>query len=120
MTNEQITKIVDTILSIHYNDMKMQEASDAYFKVMHPDSYAPIIDGNCYSALKILRILQPEISSWLSYFIYEVPLLKSNDTEYDVIVTQNGKEWKMNTVQELKAFLISEYAVSEKLHNAKR
>lgn len=109
MTPEQINQIVDTIIQLHENDNRMQEATDSYFKVMHPDSYAPSIAWSCDTALKILGIFHPDIAQDISYFIYEVPLLKMNDTEYDVIVTQNGKEWKMNTVDELKAFLISEY-----------
>ena len=110
MTPEKITKIVDTILSLRYNDKRMQEATDAYFKVMHPGSYAPCIDWNCDTALKILGILHPGIAGDLSYFIYEVPWLKRNDAEYDVVITQNEKEWKMNTVEDLKTFLISEYS----------
>lgn len=109
MNSEKINQIVDTIISIHDKDIRNQEASDAYFKVMHPNSYEPIIDWNTTYALKILEIVNPYIADWLSYFIYEVPGLKRNDTEYNVTITQNEKEWKLNTVDELKTFLISEY-----------
>lgn len=44
MTPEQISNIVDTIISLRDNDDRMQEATDAYSKVMYPDSYAPIIE----------------------------------------------------------------------------
>lgn len=44
MTSDQIIQIVDTIISIRENDKKMQDATDAYFKVMHPYDYEPIID----------------------------------------------------------------------------
>lgn len=44
MNSEQIIKIVDTIISIRENDKKMQDATDAYFKVMHPYDYEPTID----------------------------------------------------------------------------
>lgn len=117
MNSEQIKKIVDTILSIRYNDQRMQEATDTYFKVMYPESYEPIIEWNATYALQILEIVHPDIADWLSYYLYEVPWLKRTDADYDVVITQNWKEWKLNTVDELKTFLISEYAldVSEKV-----
>ena len=116
MNHEQIKKIVDTIISIRYNDQRMQEATDSYFKVMYPESYEPIIEWNATYALQILGIVHPDIADWLSYYLYEVPGLKRKE-EYNVVITQNWKEWKLNTVDELKTFLISEYALdgSEKV-----
>lgn len=111
MNSEQIIKIVDTIISIQENDMKMQDATDAYFKVMHPDSFEPIIDWNATYALKILSIVHYDIADWLSYFLYEVPWLKRGDAEYDVTIKQNDKEYPLNTLQQLKDFLLAEYAL---------
>ena len=112
MTPEQISNIVDTIISLRDNDDRMQVATDAYFKVIHPDSYAPIIEWNCTYALNIVNIVHHDIADWLWYYLYEVSWLKRRDAKYDVRITQNWKEWKMNTVEDLKTFLISEYAVS--------
>lgn len=111
MNSEQIIKIVDTIISIRENDKKMQDATDAYFKVMHPYDYEPTIDWNATYALKILNIVHYDIADWLSYFLYEVPWLKRGDTEYDVKIKQNDKEYPLNTIQELKDFLIEQYAL---------
>ena len=112
MNSEQIKKIVDTIISIRNNDQRMQEATDAYFKVMHSDSYPPIIEWNATYALKILEIVHPDIADWLSYFIYEVPALKK-DPDYNVTITQNKKKWQLNTVEQLKDFLIKQYALDQ-------
>jgi len=55
--------------------------------------------------------VHPDIAGWLSYFIYEVDTLKHYDPDYDVVIKQDCKDWKLNTVEDLKTFLISEYTL---------
>ena len=73
MNSDQIIQIVDTIISIHESNDKKQEATDAYFEAMHPDSYAPIVHSNTTDAFRILDIIHFDMSDWIQYFIYEVP-----------------------------------------------
>lgn len=112
MSPEQINQIVDTIIKMRQKDQESQDASNAFHIALYPDDHNPILIWFTDYALKIVNIVHPDIADWLSYFIYEVPWLKRSDAEYDVVIKQDCKDWKLNNVEELKTFLISEYAVS--------
>jgi len=111
MTPEQITKIVDTIIKMRQKDQESQNASNAFHIALYPDDHNPILIWFTDYALKIVNIVHPDIAGWLSYFIYEVDTLKHYDPDYDVVIKQDCKDWKLNTVEDLKTFLISEYTL---------
>lgn len=105
MTPIQITAIVSAILELREQDQKMQKASDIYHDALYPDCHNPSLVGVTDWALKVLDLVEPEISEWISYFIYEVPGLKRNAPDYDVTVKHDNIEWHMNTKEELITFL---------------
>lgn len=113
MNSDQIIQIVDTIISIHESNDKKQEATDAYFEAMHPDSYAPIVHSNTTDAFRILDIIHFDMSDWIQYFIYEVPWLRRGDANYDVRILYKNKEYPLNNLSQLKDFLITEYALDQ-------
>ena len=118
MSPEQINKIVDTIINCRYQDQEAQDASNVFHNALYPDSHNPILNGTTDNALVIVKIMHSEIADWLSYFIYEVDTLKHYDPDYDVVIKQDCKDWKLNTVEDLKTFLISEYALKQKAMEA--
>lgn len=113
MNSYQIIKIVDTIISIRENDNKKQKATEIYFEAMHPDSYAPILESNLTDVFKILDIINFDMSDWIQYFIYEVPWLRRGDANYDVRILYKNREYPLNTLSQLKDFLITEYALDQ-------
>lgn len=105
MNKSQITAIVNAILELRKKDQDMQKASDIYHDALYPDCHNPCLTGITDWALKILDLVEPEISDWISYFIYEVPGLKRNEHDYDVIVKYELIDYHMNTKEDLITFL---------------
>lgn len=109
MNKAQITAIVNAMLELRKRDQDMQKASDIYHDALYPDCHNPFLVWVTDWALKILDLVEPEISEWISYFIYEAPGLKRNDPDYDVVVTFDNVKWKMNTKEDLITFLQNAY-----------
>jgi len=111
MNKAQITAIVNAMLELREQDQKMQKASDIYHDALYPDCHNPFLVGITEWALKLLDLVHPEIAEWISYFIYEVPSLKRPDTNYDVIIKNEGIDYYLNTKEDLITFL--QYAYPE-------
>lgn len=105
MQTAQIEQLVKTLVGIYDLDNKEQQVSNAFHDVLYPDCHNPFIRWHLPEVLKVLDIINHELSDLLSYYFYEVPWLKRTDPNYDVIITENEIEYHLNTTDDLILFL---------------
>lgn len=103
MNKEQLKKILDLIFETKKEDDKIQKATYDYFETIAPDSYAPILDWKAYKLLEMIKILDPELEEWISYFVYEAEMFYEKWCE----ITFNDKEYIINNEKEAKEFILN-------------
>jgi len=70
------SKILDRLYYWEKQDNKQQDAMDVYCKELAPNEYSPIIDKYCVTAFIDGLTDDASLEDWLSYILYEVPMLK--------------------------------------------
>jgi len=108
MTKEQLKQILELVYSQHEKDNETQKATQAFLNCIGEDGQI------CTTSIaeqinNAIRILNPDIADWISYFLWEVPLLQRGENK-KVTITNNHIEHDVSTREQQKEFLLSEYS----------
>lgn len=103
LTKTLVKKILKEAVRLDKLDNKEQELFDKLFSFIAPDSYSQIINTQRASSfIRGVDMVFPVISYDISYFVYDVPSMKSEK----VICEIKGKKYNARNIDEYAQFIV--------------
>jgi len=68
-----LKEILVAIFNQRKEDDKLQEATNKYFEVYAPDTYAPFVDWKVWAMLQVIKLQDESLYEEIEYWLYEAP-----------------------------------------------
>lgn len=85
----QLKQTLELLEIVYKNDRAVNKATRAYYEIISPGEYAPVIEWKLSSILNYIKIENPEIAELLEYYFFE-----SKNMNGGGMIESNGKKYK--------------------------
>ena len=97
-------KLIDKLEELHRSDELIDDKLGAFCNAISSDIYNMFCSQNQAEAfLSAIKIINPEIEDWLSYYLYE-----AKNMEKAIMETKDGKKYNAKDKKEFIKFLTEE------------
>jgi hypothetical protein len=105
MTKSQIKQILLTARALQQEEERIDQAFRGFVSSVCPSGYPPFIEkGMVHGYLEALRVIDPTLSDYVSYWLYDVP----TKSDYNwVVVDQYGVEYDARDVNQYVKFIMT-------------